>query len=261
MFVRAANKSGEASWHLIAEGDDGPRIPALPVVALIRKMLRGEVIITGSYSGDQLIGLTELAPEFAKLAITYGLQYDSAKTPIYEKIMGDAYRRFHPAIAELHRTGDGRVFKGTCDVTRGRNPLSHIVAAVMGFPKSGTAVPVSVTVTPDAQGEIWVRNFGGQKFQSHHSLGQGKWARHITERFGPIRIKMAILEEAGNLRIQTQGWSFFGIPLPAFLKPSGDVYETQDAQGRFVFHVDLKAPLFGRLCKYHGWLEPENKEA
>ena len=129
----------------------------------------------------------------------------------------------------------------------------------MGFPKSGTAVPVTVTVTPDAIGETWERNFNGKRFSSHHSLGQGKWARHITERFGPIRIQMAILEDAGKLRIDTRGWSLFRLPLPSFLKPSGDVYETQDEQGRFVFHVDLNAPLLGRLCKYHGWLEPVEK--
>jgi len=259
MFVRAANQTGEASWHLIAEGDDGPRIPALPVVALIRKMLRGEPIKAGAYSGDHIIGLADLAPEFEKLAITYGLQFDGANTPVYEKIMGEAYARFHPAIAELHRTGEGRQFRGACDVTRGRNPLSHIAAAVMGFPKNGTSVPVTVTVTPDKAGETWERNFDGKTFQSHHSLGTGKWARHITERFGPIRIQMAILEEDGNLRIQTGGWSIFGLPLPQFLKPGGDVYETQDEHGRFIFHVDLKAPLLGRLCKYHGWLEPVEK--
>ena len=260
MFVRAANQTNEASWHLIAEGDHGPRIPALPMVALIRKMLREQTLPMGTYSGDEIIGLEDLAPEFAKLDITYGLQFDGAETPVYEKIMGSAYKDLYPAIAELHRTGDKtRLFKGACNVTRGRNPLSHIVAAVMGFPKSGTAVPVTVTVTPDAIGETWERNFNGKRFSSHHSLGQGKWARHITERFGPIRIQMAILEDAGKLRIDTRGWSLFRLPLPSFLKPSGDVYETQDEQGRFVFHVDLNAPLLGRLCKYHGWLEPVEK--
>ena len=262
MLVRAANQRGEASWHLIAEGDHGPRIPALPVVALIRKMLRGETMPNGAFSGDEIIALDDLAPEFAQLDITYGLQFDSADTPVYEKIMGEAYARFHAAIAELHRTGEKvRIFKGHCDVTRGRNPLSHIVAAVMGFPKSGTDVPVTVTVTPDTEGETWERNFNGKTFSSHHSSGTGKWARHVTERFGPIRIQMAILEEDGNLRIDTRGWSLFGLPLPNFLKPAGDVYETQDEHGRFVFHVDLKALLFGRLCKYHGWLEPVKAEA
>ncbi len=257
MVVHASNADNEASWHLVAEGDHGPRIPALPVVALIRKMLRGETIASGAYSGHQIIGLPELAPEFAALNIAYGLHFDGQDTPVYEQVMGEAFTRLHPAIIEQHLTGEGRIYSGACKVTRGRNPLSHIVAAVIGFPKSGTDIPVSVTVVPTATGEKWTRNFGGKKFSSHHSLGRKKWARHVTEKFGIIAIHMAILEDAGDLRIEVQGWSIFGFPLPRFLRPGGDVYETHDDQGRFVFHVDLKAPLFGRLCKYEGWLTPD----
>jgi len=118
-----------------------------------------------------------------------------------------------------------------------------------------------MTVTPDAAGETWVREFGISAFQSHHSLGRGRRSRLITEKFGPISIHMAILEEGGKMRIETQGWSIFGVPLPKILRPGGNVYETQDDLGRFVFHVDLVAPLFGRLCKYEGWLAPVNAES
>ena len=256
MIVSASNASGAASWHLVAEGDHGPFVPTLPVVALIRQFLRGRPPSAGAYSGDRIIDLQALAPEFAKLNITYGLQYDGAGLPVYEAVFGEAYEKLFPAVQAVHRTGSGQAFEGRCHVTRGRNPLSHIVAAIVGFPKSGEDVPVSVTVTPDATGELWSRDFGGQKFQSHHSPGKGKWTRHITERFGPMAVHMAILEDDGKLRIQTQGWSFLGLPLPKFLRPGGDVFETQDDQGRFVFHVDLTAPIFGRLCKYHGWLAP-----
>jgi len=256
MFVRASNEAGDASWHLVAEGDHGPRIPTLPVVALIRKMLRGETPAPGAYSGDELISLADLAPEFAQLDISYGLQYDGADLAVYEAVMGEAYANLPLAIQDLHRTGKGRAFAGKCSVTRGRNPLSHIVAAIVGFPKSGENIPVTVTVTPDGPGEMWTRNFGGQTFQSHHSLGTGQWARHVTERFGPMAVHMAILEDNGKLRINTRGWSIFGLPLPKSLKPGGEVYETIDDKGRFVFHVDLTAPIFGRLCKYVGWLAP-----
>jgi len=256
MFVRASNEAGDASWHLVAEGDHGPRIPTLPVVALIRKMLRGETPAPGAYSGDELISLADLAPEFAQLDISYGLQYDGADLAVYEAVMGEAYAKLSPAIQDLHRTGKGRAFAGKCSVTRGRNPLSHIVAAIVGFPKSGENLPVAVTVTQDGSGEIWTRNFGGQTFQSHHSLGTGRWARHVTERFGPMAVHMAILEDNGKLRINTRGWSIFGLPLPKFLRPGGEVFETIDDVGRFKFHVDLTAPLFGRLCKYEGWLAP-----
>ena len=260
MFVRASNPEGEASWHLIAEGDHGPRIPALPCVALVRKMLRGETPLPGSYSGDEIIGLDDLQPEFAKLDITYGLQYDGARLPPYEKVMGARYADLLPAVQALHRTGMGRRFEGRAMVTRGKNPLSHIVAAVMGFPKSGKDVPVTVTIQPHFNGETWVRQFGESKFESTHRIGMGRWARHITESFGPMSVHMAILEDEGRMRMVTQGWSLLGIPLPKFLRPGGDVFETQDADGRFVFHVDLKAPIFGRLCKYEGWLMPQDIE-
>jgi len=174
--------------------------------------------------------------------------------------MGASYTDLAPAVQKLHRTGTGRKFSGRCTVTRGKNPLSHIVAAVMGFPKSGENIPVIVDVAPDKTGELWTRQFGTNTFSSHHRNGTGKWSRHITESFGPLSVHMAIIEEDGRMRMNTQGWSLLGIPLPPFLRPRGDVYETQDAEGRFVFHVDLKAPLFGRLCKYEGWLEPVSDE-
>ena len=260
-ILRGANVTGEASWHLVAEGDHGPRIPALPVVALIRKMLRGETPKAGTYSGDQIIGLADMASEFAQLDITYGLQYDGAVLPIYEKIMGSSYAQLHPAVAELHRTDKGRDFIGECTVTRGKNPLSHIVAAVMGFPKSGENIPVTLKIELEKNGERWTRNFAGKSFNSFHRLGTGKQARLMIEKFGPIAVHMAILADGQNMRIETQGWTLFGIPLPKFLRPGGDVYETEDDQGRFVFHVDLIAPIFGRLCKYEGWFVPVSKSA
>ncbi len=254
MIVAGRNKESAASWHLVAEGNHGPFVPTLPAVALVKKYLNGSPPPTGAFSGDQIVNLVDLMPEFAKLNIAYGLQYDDVDLPVYEAVMGEVYAKLAPAIQDLHRTGSGRVFAGQCKVTRGRNPLSHIIAAFVGFPKSGENIPVSVTIIPDDEGETWTRNFGGQTFSSHHSLSRGRWSRHITERFGPMAIHMAILEDNGNLRIQTCGWSIFGLPLPKFLRPGGDVYETQDEDGRFVFHVDLTAPIFGRLCKYHGWL-------
>jgi hypothetical protein len=254
MIVSGSNKDAAASWHLVAEGDHGPYVPTLPAVALVRKCLAGQSPKPGAFSGDQVVNLDDLEPEFAKLNIAYGMQSDDTKLPVYEASLGEAYAKLSPAVQDLHRTADGRHFGGFCTITRGRNPFSHIVAAIVGFPKSGTDVPVSVRITPDEDGESWTRNFGGQTFSSHHSLGRSSWSRHVTERFGPIEIHMAILEDAGTLRIETRGWSIFGLPLPKFLKPGGDVYETQDDQGRFRFHVDLIAPLFGRLCKYEGWL-------
>jgi len=255
MFVLGKNETGTASWHLIAEGDDGPYIPTLPAIALVRKMRAGTPLKPGAYSGEALIDLEDIGPELERFRITHGLQYDSSDLATYEKVMGDSYNQLHPSIQDLHRTGAGRHFKGHCDIERGRNPLAHIIAFFFGFPKSGSNIPVEIKITPDAKGELWERFFDGKRMASHHSMGMGRWSRHVTERFGPISVHMAILNENGNMRIHTRGWSLFGLPLPKFLRPGGDVYETDD-DGRFKFYVDLRAPLIGRMCRYVGYFEP-----
>lgn len=89
---------------------------------------------------------------------------------------------------------------------------------------------------------------------STQEAGRGKQSRLVVERFGPIAIHLAIIVEDGKQILTSRGWSIFGIPLPKALAPGGDVYE-HDADGHFNFHVDLVAPIFGRLVKYEGWLE------
>ena len=109
MIVSATNSTGAASWHLVAEGDYGPFVPTLPAVALVKKYLNNKAPVPGAYSGDEVIDLQDLEPEFAKLNIRYGLQYDGHDRPVYEASMGDAYQRLSPAVQDLHRSGAGRV--------------------------------------------------------------------------------------------------------------------------------------------------------
>ena len=256
MIVRGANTRGSASWHLIAEGNHGPMIPALPTVALIRKYRNDKRPAPGAHAGHVVVKAADLQPEFDRLDITHGVHVDSTVLPVYEQVLGERYAALAPAIQDLHRTGEGRSFAGRCKITRGRNPLSWLVAELFRLPQAGEDIPVELDIKPTPTGEHWRRNFGGRIMQSHHAPGRGRATRLVTETFGPMRMHMAILEEDGKLVIQTRGWSMFGIPLPRALCPGGEVYEFEDTQGRFNFHVDLQAPGFGRLCKYEGWLAP-----
>jgi len=70
-------------------------------------------------------------------------------------------------------------------------------------------------------------------------------------------IGIALTVQDGRLHNITQCWSVFGVPLPRVLCPGGEVYEHAE-DGRFNFHVDIKAPLIGRIVKYRGWLEPSS---
>jgi len=269
MFVRASNASQSRSWHMIAEGDYGPRIPAIPSAIMIRKWLRGEKVSSGARTAISDIDLDDFDSEFSKLNITHGSHDDTPQSRnLYEEILGPSYEDMSEPLRKLHRIGQGKNFEGRCKVTRGRNPLSHIVATILRFPKASPDIPVKVILTKDGGKEIWERIFDGKRMVSTQEAGRGKQSRLVIERFGPIAIHIAILIENGKQILKTTGWSIFGkttgwsifgTPLPKFLLPGGDVYE-HDAEGRFNFHVDLVAPLFGRLVKYEGWLEEVTAE-
>ncbi len=47
--------------------------------------------------------------------------------------------------------------------------------------------------------------------------------------------------------------SSIGIPLPRWLAPSGEVYESAE-DGRFNFNVEIAHRFIGRLVRYRGWL-------
>ena len=255
MFVRASNHTQSRSWHMIAEGDDGPRIPAIPSAIMVRKWLRGDTIPAGARTAITDISLADFDREFSNLKINHGI-HDDTPTPrnLYEEILGPAYEQMSGPLQNLHRIGTGKTFKGRCKVTRGKNPLSHIVALLLRLPKASPDIPVQVVLTKDGDKEIWERFFDGKRMVSTQEAGSGKQSRLVIERFGPIAIHIAILVENGHQVLRTTGWSIFGLPLPKFLLPGGEVFE-HDADDRFNFHVDLVAPLFGRLVKYEGWLE------
>jgi len=260
MLIRASNETESRSWHLIAEEDDGPRIPAIPSAIMVRKWLRGEPVPTGARTAVTDINLSDFDTEISKLKIVHGIHDDNRKDRnLYEDILGETYNKMSEPLQNLHRIGAGKTFEGRCKVTRGKNPLSHIVATVLRFPKASPDIPVKVVLTKDCDKEIWERFFDGRRMVSTQEAGCGKQSRLVVERFGPIAVHLAILVQDGRQILKTTGWSIFGIPLPKFLVPRGDIFE-HDADDRFNFHVDLVAPIFGRLVKYEGWLDETIEE-
>ena len=249
------NKAVTKSWHLVGEGDDGPFIPVIPLAVLVKKMAKGDFPKHGARAAMGDLSLADYEAEFSKFNIFTGVFDETAKLSLYEETLGSVYKDMSEPLQNLHRIGKGKSFEGRCKVTRGRNPLSHIVASVLRMPKSASDIPVKVVLTRDGNKEIWERFFDGRRMVSTQEAGHGKQSRLVIERFGPIAIHLAVLVEDGRQVLKTVGWSFLGIPLPKMLVPGGDVFE-HDADGRFNFHVDLVAPIFGRLVKYEGWLEP-----
>jgi uncharacterized protein DUF4166 len=130
---------------------------------------------------------------------------------------------------------------------------------MIGAPRAGADVPVSVAFEPTADGEIWRRSFAGREFRSVQIEGEGRWEGLVRESFGPIAAGLACVPNGERLDIFVRRFTVFGIPMPVVLAPGGEAYETvQD--GRFRFHVEMRHPLTGLIVRYRGWLEPVSTE-
>ncbi|HXC57041.1 MAG TPA: DUF4166 domain-containing protein [Rhizomicrobium sp.] len=245
----------ERSWHLVAEGDDGPFVPAMAAAALVEKVLAGRAPAPGARAALDELTLADFAPYFAARQIRTGTRTTmAAALPLYRRFFSDAWQTLPEQIRALH-DGVARA-RGLAEVERGRGWLARLAAAIMRFPPAGTDVPVEVTFTRHGGRETWRRTFAGTAFSSVQFAGRGRSDGLICERFGPLTFALAMTIADGRLRLIVRRWSAFGIPLPFVLAPAGETFESvQD--GRFRFHVEIGFAWTGLIVRYQGWLVPE----
>ena len=257
MFIKATGSASGApitrSWHMLAEGDDGPLIPSMATAFLIGQTANGHPPAPGARSGIGALGLQDYETLFRSRAIVTGWR-EAATGPVYQQILGPAFGHLPPQLQVLHRPGRHAEWTGRASVTRGRSRLAGLVAAAFRFPRAAADIPVTVTFRTGANGtETWDRNFDGRLMTSTQEAGQGRDLHLVTERFGPFAFGLALVTDGAKLWIIPRNWRLFGLPLPRALMPRGASYETE-AEGRFRFHVEITLPLIGNVVTYDGWL-------
>jgi len=180
------------------------------------------------------------------------------QSPIFRQILGPAFDQLPEPVQALHGSVAERRWQGQASVRRGGNPLARLVAAIMGFPPASASVPVTVAFGPDpaGHGEIWTRDFDGRVFRSCQAAGRGKDQGMLVESFGGAAFTLALEIRQDRMYLIPRRWTLFGLPMPGFLLPRGDSFETA-ADKRFCFHVEIRAPIAGLIVGYQGWLEPE----
>jgi hypothetical protein len=264
MFVRARGISHgadvERSWHLLAEGDDGPYIPSMAVEAVVRKQLAGIRPEVGARSAVRALELADYDALFQGRSIYTGFREPEPTAPLYRKTLGSAFSTLPRRLQELHGSSAPREWAGIAEVRRGKGPAAALVAALVGFPRAAAKVPVTVTFSPEGGGERWVRNFGGKRFASVQSAGTGKNAHLLVERFGPATFALALVAENGRLALIPRRWSLFGIPMPKVFLPTGASFETE-RDGQFCFDVEISLPLIGPIVAYRGALHRSEQPA
>jgi hypothetical protein len=259
--VEGITQSGERierSWHLLAEGDDGPLIPSMAVQAIILQCLDGKRPPAGARPATGELETSDYEAIFKSRTIYTGQRESKADVghaPLYRRILGEAWDALPLPLRSMHTIGSGEQrAEGFARVETGKNVLTRMLAALYGFPRSEEHVPVKVSFHRKGNGEVWQRDFAGRKFSTFQVEGQGYADRLLGEKFGPVTFWMALVWKEGRLHSVTRRWSVFGVPLPLALAPSVSVYEDVDGED-FCFHVEVKHSLLGLIVKYDGKLQ------
>ena len=261
MFIEAVgHRDGHPvtrSWHMLAEGDDGPLIAAMALAVLILRAKAGQPPDPGARAALGALTLADYEAQFAARAITTGWREEKAGS-IYEQVLGTAFATLPASLQALHRPGPRARWAGRATVTRSASRMANLVARIFAFPAAGADIPVSVTflTAPDGR-ETWGRNFAGRLMLSTQQAGRGRNQHLITERFGPLAFGLAMVTDGNRLRVIPVRWSLLGLPLPRRAMPRGQSYETE-VDGKFRFHVEIAVPLIGPVVTYDGWLAPQD---
>jgi len=260
MFVHAQGvsngKSITKTWHLLAEGDDGPYIPSMAIEAIIRKSLSGVNPANGARPATDALKLEDYDEVFENRAIFTGMRSSSDKEgALWQQTLGDAFRALPPTLQALHKAQSETVWRGEADVVRGKRLMARMVATLFGLPSEADKIPVSVRFMPHGNGERWQRAFGDQRFESFLNVGTGRDTYLVTEKFGMMTISLALVFKDEKLYFVPRRWKILGLPLPHFLLPEGTSFE-EEREGIFHFDVKFKAPIVGLIAAYRGWLKP-----
>lgn len=260
MFVRARGlrdgREVEQSWHLLAEGDDGPYIPSMAIEAIIRKWLSGKQPAIGSRPATRALELTDYERLFEGRTIFSGMREpEPESTPLYQKVLGSAFDHLPEKVRLLHDVTRTHEWAGHASVRRGKSLMANAIAGIIGFPRASDTIPVRVTLSSSPGGERWTREFGDKTFASIQEWGTGKNDFLLVERFGIMSVALSLVLEENKLFLIPRRWSCLGLPLPRIALPTGTIFETE-TNGKFCFNVEILAPFIGLIVAYKGELEP-----
>lgn len=174
--------------------------------------------------------------------------------PLYRSLLGPQFDGLPSAVQALHDSVQKRRYSGDAEVRPG-TLWGRVVAWIIGFPTRAGRQPITVTFAPEGTSEQWTRDFNGHVLKSVQRAGTGRETGLLIERFGPVSVAIELKLRGNELHLFPRKWRVLGVPMPRWALPRGTSFETAK-DDRFVFHVDVEAPLIGRIVQYRGWLAP-----
>ncbi|HVL43046.1 MAG TPA: DUF4166 domain-containing protein, partial [Brevundimonas sp.] len=247
--VDGQGRAARAVWRLVAAPGEGPATPGLPALAAIKAIAAGRVG-PGARACVGVLSLEDIVAEMEP----HGLATETVvqRGAIYARAIGPAFDALPAPIRALHETPGRSLWRGEAATEGASGPLAALAARIVGFPKAQAACAAEVAIEADGDRSVWRRRIGGHGFAS--VLSHPREGGRVRERFGPLGMDLTLTPEGGRLVYRVEGWRLGPIPLPRALAPATRAHEAVDAEGRFVFDVEISAPLIGRLVRYRGWL-------
>ena len=261
MLVEAAGVDAEgvamrARWSLVATSGDGPVVPTLPALAILRAIAAGKVPPPGARACVGIVDLAAIEHEFGRHQIKTGFANASIMSP-FQSILGAGFAQLPEPVRRLHGLSQDAATAGRATVTAARNPFAWLLCRLAGLPLPGSDVPVTVGFHLDRQGgEYWRRRFAGRRYASAMRAGSGAAAGLLVERFWPLIYYHRLTASPDGVAWLLVNWSLLGIPLPRWTLPTVNCFESGDGE-RFVFDIDVAFPLIGPVIHYRGWLLPQ----
>jgi hypothetical protein len=177
---------------------------------------------------------------------------------IYPVLLGAAWAGLPPVVRRLHQ--EGRAC-GRVTIELGRPWPSRLLARLLGFPPAGDQVPTRLEVARGDAEQVWSRRFGEHTMTSRQRLSSSNL---LAECFGALECCFRLRTTTAGIDYDFVGTSLvlggLRLRLPRALAPHvlARTWAEDDAMG---LDVSIRAPLFGRLLRYHGVVSPEAGEA
>jgi hypothetical protein len=179
----------------------------------------------------------------------------SDRTSVVTRWFGDAFSQLHPLLQNLHRRG-GRLH-GRIAIDCGRGVAGLIgrrLARRLGIPADRDDCGFDVRIAHEENALLWCRRFenGSEMISSFVPYGRfpdGGW----IERTGPLTLDLGVDTADGGWQWQLRRARWHGLPVPLALLPQSRAGK-RIVDGRYVFEVEFRVPLLGRVLRYGGEL-------
>lgn len=146
------------TWTLVAEDGDGPFVPTLPALAMVKALADGHLRRPGAQACVGLLDLAAIEAEFRRFRIATRIETEQAAGPsLFARALGDDFARLPRTIQEVHTPGNWLILNGRGGTDGPDDPLGRLVGALFRLPGRADDVPVRVSMEPRGDGERWCR--------------------------------------------------------------------------------------------------------